>query len=351
MIPMIDLRSDTVTQPTAAMRRAMAGADVGDDVYGEDPTVTRLEALAAERMGKEAALFVPSGTMGNLACMLTHVRRGQEVILGDQSHIFIHEAGGASALGGAIYHPVPTQSDGTLRLDDLAQAIRGVDIHYAQPGVVCLENTHNRRGGAVLTPDYVAAVARFARDRGLPLHLDGARIFNAAVAMGRPVTDWTRQATSVQFCLSKGLGAPAGSVIAADREFIARARRVRKMLGGGMRQVGILAAAGIVALTEMVERLAEDHENARHLAGEIASIEGLQLDPPHVQSNIVIFTIPPGIPVAGFVAAAKEHQVLVSGVGGQRIRAVTHYGITREDCASAARALAVAIGQTTSIAN
>ena len=340
---MIDLRSDTVTLPTPAMRRAMADAEVGDDVYGEDPTVSRLEVLAAERMGKEAALFVPSGTMGNLISVLTHVRRGQEVILGDQSHIYIHEAGGASALGGAVYHPVPTQPDATLALDDLGQAIRSSDIHYAQPGVVCLENTHNRRGGAVLTPEYVARVALFARDRRLPLHLDGARIFNASVAMERPVTDWTRHVTSVQFCLSKGLGAPAGSIIAADRDFVGRARRYRKMLGGGMRQVGVLAAAGIVALTEMVERLSEDHVNAKTLASELAAFDGLRLDPPHVATNIVIFSIPDGVPVAAFVSAAKEQGVLVSGVGGQRIRAVTHHGISREQCSKAARALGAAL--------
>lgn len=342
---MIDLRSDTVTQPTPAMRRAMADAEVGDDVYGEDPTVNRLEALAAERMGKEAALFVPSGTMGNLISVLTHVRRGQEVILGDQSHIFIHEAGGASALGGAVYHPVPTQPDATLALEDLAQAIRSSDIHYAQPGVICLENTHNRRGGAVLPPEYVGRVDAFARDRRLPLHLDGARIFNAAIATGRPVTDWTCHVTSVQFCLSKGLAAPAGSIIAADREFIDRARRQRKMLGGGMRQVGVLAAAGIVALTEMVDRLEEDHLNARSLATDLARVGGLRLDPPKVETNIVIFTIPEGCPVNAFVAAAREQGVLVSGVGGQRIRAVTHYGITREDCSTAAQVLATAVAR------
>jgi threonine aldolase len=347
---MIDLRSDTVTLPTPAMRRAMAEAEVGDDVYGEDPTVNRLEALAAERMGKEAALFVPSGTMGNLISVLTHVRRGQEVILGDQSHIFIHEAGGASALGGAVYHPVRTSDDGTLPLDELAQAIRGSDIHYAPPGVICLENTHNRRGGAVLTPDYLARVAQFAREHDLPLHLDGARIFNAAVASGRPVTDWTRHVTSVQFCLSKGLAAPAGSIIAADRPFIGRARRQRKMLGGGMRQVGILAAAGIVALTEMVDRLAEDHANAAQLAKALSAIDGVALDPPRVQSNIVIFTVPAGVPVGRFVARAKEAGVLVSGVGGQRIRAVTHYGISREDCLEAARIFAGAIPRFTSAA-
>ncbi len=340
---MIDLRSDTVTLPTPAMRRAMAEAEVGDDVYGEDPSVNRLEALAAERMGKEAALFVPSGTMGNLISVLTHVRRGQEVILGDQSHIFIHEAGGASALGGAVYHPVRTQPDATLALDDLAEAIRSSDVHYAQPGVICLENTHNRRGGAVLPPEYVARVGAFARDRQLPLHLDGARIFNASVATGRPVTDWTRHVTSVQFCLSKGLAAPAGSVIAADREFIARARRQRKMLGGGMRQAGVLAAAGIIAMTEMVDRLADDHLHANALGADLSRVEGLRLDPPKVETNIVIFTLPEGCSVGAFVEAAKERGVLVSGVGGQRIRAVTHHGVTREDCSKAAKVLAAAL--------
>jgi threonine aldolase len=341
---MIDLRSDTVTQTTPTMRQAMAHAAVGDDVYGEDPTINRLEALAAERMGKEAALFVPSGTMGNLISVLTHVRRGQEVILGDQSHIFIHEAGGASALGGAVYHTVPTGDDATLAIEDLEQAIRGRDIHYAQPGVICLENTHNRRGGAILAPEYVGRVAALARQHELPLHLDGARIFNAAVATGRPVTDWTRHVSSVQFCLSKGLAAPVGSIIAADRTFVERARRQRKMLGGGMRQAGVLAAAGIIALTEMVDRLAEDHANAKLLAADLEGIDGVTLDPPHVQTNIVIFTIPKGVSVDAFVAAAKEQGVLVSGVGGRRIRAVTHYGISRDDCAKAARALAVALG-------
>ena len=342
---MIDLRSDTVTLPTPAMRRAMADAEVGDDVYGEDPTVNRLEALAAERMGQEAALFVPSGTMGNLISVLTHVRRGQEVILGDESHIFIHEVGGASALGGAVFHTVPTNPDATLSLEAIEGAIRpsSRDVHYAEAGVICLENTHNRRGGAVLPPDYVERVGAFARSRGLPLHLDGARIFNAAVAAGRPVTDWTRHVSSIQFCLSKGLAAPVGSMIASDRTFVDRARRQRKMLGGGMRQVGMLAAAGIIALTEMVDRLAEDHANAQQLATDLAAIPGIQLDPPRVQTNIVIFTVPEGTPVEPFVAAARREDVLISGVGGRRIRAVTHYGISAADCKRAAQGIAAAL--------
>jgi threonine aldolase len=342
---MIDLRSDTVTKPTPEMRRAMAEAEVGDDVYGEDPTVNRLEALAAERMGKEAALFVPSGTMGNLISVLTHTPRGYEVILGDESHIFIHEAGGASALGGAVFHPVPTLPDATLSIAEIAAAIRpsARDVHYAPAGLICVENTHNRRGGTVLSPEYVERVAAFAGERRVPLHMDGARIFNAEVAAGRPVTDWTRHVSSVQFCLSKGLAAPAGSIIAGDREFIARARRQRKMLGGGMRQVGVLAAAGILAMTRMVDRLAEDHANARQLGHDLAAVPGIQLDPPSVQTNIVIFTIPQGSAPDAFVAAARAEGVLISGVGGQRIRAVTHHGITSADCARAAEALGRAL--------
>ena len=340
---MIDLRSDTVTLPTPSMRRAMAGAEVGDDVYCEDPTVARLEALAAERAGKEAALFVPSGTMGNLISVLTHARRGQEVILGDESHIYVNEAGGASALGGLVYHPVRTERDGTLPLPALEAAIRPAgDPHAAEPGVVCLENTHNRCGGVVLTPEYVASVARFAADRRLPLHLDGARIFNASVAARRPVTDWTRHATSVQFCVSKGLAAPAGSLIAADRDFVERARRLRKMLGGGMRQVGVLAAAAIVALTDMVDRLADDQENARALGAAIAGIPGIRLDPPVVETNIVIFELGAGLPVDGFLQAAKSAGVLLGPTGGRRIRAVTHYGITADDCRRASAAIAAA---------
>jgi threonine aldolase len=347
---MIDLRSDTVTLPTPSMRRAMAEAEVGDDVYREDPTVARLEALAAERAGKEAALFIPSGTMGNLISVLTHARRGQEIILGDESHIYVHEAGGASALGGLVYHPVATAKDGTLPLDALAAAIRpSGDPHYAEAGLICLENTHNRRGGVVLSPDYVAAVAAFAHERGLPVHLDGARIFNASVARRRPVTDWTRHVTSVQFCLSKGLAAPAGSVIAAERTFVERARRQRKMLGGGMRQVGILAAAGIVALTEMVDRLAEDHQHARVLADALAQVRGIALDPPVVETNIVIFELDAALRVDVFLQAARTAGVLLGAAGGRRIRAVTHYGISEDDCRKAAAAIATAIGSVTTI--
>ena len=267
----IDLRSDTVTLPTPAMRRAMADAEVGDDVYGEDPTVNRLEALAADMLGKPAALFVASGTMGNLSAVLAHCDRGREAIVGDESHIYNYEAGGASALGGVVLHPVRTARDGTLPLDALEAAIHLPDdnyhlYHYAPPGVICLENTHNRCGGAVVQPAYFAAVASIASRHGLQIHLDGARLFNAAVATGLPVTAWTQHVGSIQLCLSKGLGAPVGSMVVGDADFVNRARQVRKMLGGGMRQAGVIAAAGIVALKEMVDRLAEDHANAQILA-------------------------------------------------------------------------------------
>ena len=312
----------------------MCGADVGDDVFGDDPTVKRLEALAAARVGKPAALFVPSGTMGNLAALLAQCQRGQEVIVGDQAHIYWYEAGGASALGGLVYHPVPTAADGTLALDELAAAIRPShgNPHFAPAGVVCLENTHNRMGGVVLTPEYSASVARFAADHGLPVHLDGARIFNAAVAHARPVTEWTAQATSVQFCLSKGLGAPIGSILAGPEDFIHRAWRIRKMLGGGMRQVGVIAAAGIVALETMVERLADDHLNARRMAEALAGIPGLTIDPARVQTNIVIFEPPSEWEPQAFIRAAEEKGVLLTPFGGRRIRAMTHADVSRADC-------------------
>ena len=279
---MIDLRSDTVTLPTPAMLDAIARAELGDDVFHEDPTVNRLERLAAEMTGKDAAVFVPSGTMGNLASLLAHAGRGHEVLVGDEAHIYHYEAGGAAALGGLVYHPIPTHPDGTLPLDALEAAIRpsAHDYHAAPAGVVCLENTHNRCSGAVLAPEYMAEVAALAARHGVPVHLDGARLFNAVVATASVrVTDFTRHVSSVQLCLSKGLAAPAGSLIAGDEAFVDRARRVRKMLGGGMRQVGVLAAAGIVALTTMVDRLAEDHANARLLAERLAPLPGVDLDP------------------------------------------------------------------------
>jgi threonine aldolase len=263
----IDLRSDTVTHPTDAMRQAMFEAAVGDDVFGEDPTVNRLEVMSAQKMGKEAALFTASGTMSNLIAVLTHTQHGNEIILGSESHIFWYEVGGAAALGGVVMRTVPNDNDGQLALGDIEKTIRDkTNIHYPETTLLCLENTQNRCGGAVLTPEYMDSAVQLAHRHGLRVHLDGARIFNAAVALGIPAVELTRGVDSVGFCLSKGLSAPIGSVLCGSKEFIERARKRRKMLGGGMRQVGVIAAAGIVALETMIDRLAEDHANARKLA-------------------------------------------------------------------------------------
>ena len=336
----IDLRSDTVTVPTPAMREAMAAAEVGDDVFGDDPTVNRLEALAAEMAGKEAAVFVTSGTMGNLASLLAHCGRGRDVILGDESHIYHYENGSASAFGGLVFRLVPTNADGTLPLDALRAAIHlpAHDyhyFHYTRPGVICLENTHNRCGGRVLAPEYFADVAALAAEHNLPVHLDGARLFNAAVAAGRPLTDWTRHVSSVQLCLSKGLSAPVGSLICGDAAFVREARRMRKMLGGGMRQAGVIAAPGILALTEMVERLADDHRNARILADGVTALPGVSLDPPEVDTNIVIFRVPGAAVAEAYSTALEREGVLISDFGGGRLRLVTHDGITAADCHAA----------------
>lgn len=342
----IDLRSDTVTLPTAAMREAVFNAELGDDVFGEDPTTIKLEKMAAERMGKEAAMLVASGTMGNLISVLTHCRRGNEAILGNQSHTFIYEGGGIAALGSIHPHTVVNQPDGTLRLEDIEAAIRADNVHFPRTRLVCLENTQNRCGGTVLTPEYTEEVAKLAHSRGLLLHIDGARIFNAAVALGVDVKELVVHADSVSFCLSKGLSAPVGSLICGSKEFIAEARRNRKMVGGGMRQAGIIAAAGITAMEEMVDRLAEDHANAKRLAEGIARIPGLAVDMERIQTNIVFFDL------AG--AAISDHE-LVAKLGSRgvkvlrsapgRIRAVTHYGISSEDIDLALGALAEAMEQ------
>jgi threonine aldolase len=338
---MIDLRSDTVTLPSPAMREAIAHADVGDDVYSEDPTINRLEALAAERVGKEAAVLVPSGTMGNLAALLAHCGRGKRVVLGSESHIFHYEVSGAAALGSLAYHLVPNMPNGTLEPASLDEALAHVNdnLHIAPPGVVCLENTHNRCCGAVLTPEYTAHVHELARQRNLPLHLDGARMFNAAVALNIDVRELTRHTDSVQFCLSKGLAAPVGSLVAGPHAFVQRVRIVRKMLGGGMRQAGFIAAAGIVALNEMVERLAEDHMHAGMLAEGLASIPGVLVDLTRVQTNMVMFQLAgERMPTPRFLAALREQGVLM-GDSGPNIRAVTHYGITAADVQAAAAAV------------
>ncbi len=330
---MIDLRSDTVTLPTPAMREAMAHAELGDDVYGEDPTINRLEAEAAKRVGKEAAVFVPSGTMGNLLGVLSHCGRGDEALVGDQSHIYHYEGGGASVLGSVVLRPVPTMPNGELPLDLLEANVHSSgDPHQAQTRLICLENTHNRCGGVVLSPDYMRAVREFAHERGLSIHLDGARVFNAAVALGVDVREITQHVDSVMFCLSKGLSAPVGSMLAGDAAFIQRARRIRKMVGGGMRQAGVLAAAALVALEQMVERLAEDHANARMLAEGLSTFPQIAIDLASVQSDIVIFTLQSEhMSAKAFMDALRERGVLVGGQGGGRFRAVTHYGISSSD--------------------
>lgn len=341
---MIDLRSDTVTRPTPAMREAMYRAEVGDDVFGEDPTVNRLERMAAERMGKEAALFVASGTMGNLAALLAHCGRGDEVIAGDRSHTILFEQGGMAALGGIVPRTVPNQPDGTLHLEDVERAIRGDNVHFPRTRLVCLENTHNICNGSPLTADYTARVARLAHAHGLALHLDGARIFNAAAALGVDVRELTAEVDSVTFCLSKGLCAPVGSVLCGSGDFIAAARRARKVLGGGMRQAGILAAAGIVALEQMTERVAEDHARARRLAEGLARLPFVHVAP--VSTNILYFWLDEaaGMTPEQFVDGLAARGVLLLGRENGRFRAVTHYWISDEDIEQTLRACAEVLG-------
>ena len=325
----IDLRSDTVTTPTPAMREAMFSAEVGDDVYGEDPTVNRLQALAAEKTGKEAGLFVPSGTMGNLAAVLAHCDRGDEVILGSLAHTFLYEAGGISALGGVHSHQIHNQTDGTLALDDILAAIRADDAHFPVTRLICLENTHNRCGGVSLSVEYTRRVGDLAWGHGLRVHLDGARLFNAAVARGVNAAELAAPVDSVTFCLSKGLSAPVGSVLCGSVEFIRRAHRIRKQLGGGMRQAGVLAAAGLVALETMVDRLAEDHARARNLASRLRALPGMILDPGSPYTNMVFLSLAEDVPLDGrsFAARLVEQGVKVGVVGARRFRLVTHYWI------------------------
>jgi threonine aldolase len=342
----VDLRSDTVTLPTPAMRQAIFEAELGDDVYGEDPTVNRLEAMAAERLGKEAAVFVPTGTMANLVCLLTHCARGDEAIMGHLAHTFLFEAGSSAAVGGIHPHTVPNQPDGTLNLDDVRAAIRDPDNeHEPRSRLVCLENTHNRCGGAVLTPSYMAQVRALADQHSLAIHLDGARVFNAAVALGVPASTLVRDADSVSFCLSKGLSAPVGSLVCGPAAFIQRARRQRKMLGGGMRQAGVLAAAGIVALETMVDRLADDHANARRLAEGLARLPGIILDPARVVTNIVIFELAAdALSPADLIAGLAERAVKLGDIGGRKFRAVTHYGLEASDIDYSLAAFQAVIG-------
>jgi len=328
----VDLRSDTITQPTPEMRAVMAAAEVGDDVYGEDPTVNRLQEMAAERMGKEAGLFVPSGTMGNLIAVLAHCNRGDEAIMGTLGHTFLFEAGGISALGGVFAHTIPNQVDGTLKLEDIQAAFRADDIHQPISKLVILENTQNRCGGTILSAEYTRQVSELVHQRGMFLHLDGARIFNAAVALGIPARELAEPADSVTFCLSKGLCAPVGSVLCGSRQFIQKALRMRKMLGGGMRQAGILAAAGIYALEHMVDRLAEDHQRARNLAAGLGKNDAIVVENQVPPSNMVFIhlneKVKAGTPE--IIEKLKEFGVRISPIGSKRFRMVTHYWIDDE---------------------
>ena len=349
----IDLCSDTVTHPTPAMREAMYRAEVGDDVYGEDPTINRLEELAAEKVGKEAALFVPTGTMGNAIAVLTHCRRGDEIIVGDRAHVYLYEVGGSARLNGSPARAIPTLPDGSLDPARLRAAFLGDDVHEARTGLLCLENTHNMCGGQALSPEALHALAAPAHERGVPVHLDGARLFNAAVSLGVPASALAAEVDSVMFCLSKGLSAPVGSMLAGSRAFITEARRGRKLLGGGMRQAGILAAAGILALTEMVDRLTEDHANARRLAQGLAEIPGVQVAPESVQTNIFFFDV---LDDAGqprneaFTHAAAALGALFSGGDLGAIRAVTHYGISDADIERALQIARAAVARATATA-
>jgi threonine aldolase len=330
MHDVVDLRSDTLTLPTPEMREAMARAEVGDDVWEEDPTVRRLEAMAAERVGKHSGLFVTSGTQGNLVSVLAQTRPGQEVVLDVDSHIFNYEVAGTSVIGGVQMRPVKTER-GFLTPAQVQEALRPANIHVPPTGLVCVENTHNRHGGTCCTPEEIAAVAGAAQAGGVPVHLDGARLFNAAVALKRDVRDFTRHVESVTFCLSKGLGAPVGSVVCGRPDFITRARRLRKMLGGGMRQAGILAAAGIVALERMVDRLAEDHANARALAEGLARLPGFTIDMASVQTNIVILRVARPGGADALVQACQARKVKVHAIGPNAIRCVTHKDVDAED--------------------
>lgn len=327
----IDLRSDTVTKPTPEMRRAMYEAEVGDDVFGEDPTVNRLQELAANMLGKEAALFVPSGTMGNEIAVRVHSAPGTEIILEAHSHIFLYEQAGPAVLSGVQTRPLEGRR-GIIPPDAVAAAIRTADDHEPGTSLLCVENTHNLAGGTVIHPNVMQAYRRICDEHRIPIHLDGARIFNAAVALGIPASELAACADSVMFCLSKGLCAPVGSMLCGTREFIAEAHRVRKLFGGGMRQVGVLAAAGIVALERMVDRLAEDHQKARRLAEGLAQMPGLKVDLETVQTNMVYVDVSETkLTGAEAVAALQSEGVLCLALAPNLLRMVTHHDVSEND--------------------
>ena len=330
----VDFRSDTVTMPTPAMRTAMANAQLGDDVYGEDPTINALQEQAAQLLGKEAALFVASGTMGNVASVLTHATRGEEVIMGVDSHIFNYEAGSVSTLGGVFPHPLPTDEHGCMDLAQVTKAIRPDDEHFTRTKLICVENSYGAKSGTPLPLAYLAGIHGIAQKHQLKVHMDGARFFNSAVALNLPASDIAQYADSVSFCLSKGLCCPVGSLICGTESFIREARRIRKSLGGGMRQAGVLAAPGIIALSEMIERLADDHTHAKQLAEGLAQIPGIQIKPEMVKTNIIFFELAEDVPYSAPQLAEKVREnagILIGAESGKGFRAITHYWIQESD--------------------
>lgn len=340
---MIDLRSDTVTKPTSAMRQAMLDAEVGDDVYGEDPTVNRLEQRAAEITGKEAALFVPTGTMGNTIAVKIHTEHGQEVICESRAHVLNYELAMMAWFSGCVARPISAE-DGILSWEQIKREIRPLGPHWAPTGLIEIENTHNMAGGTVYPIRAIREICAGAHERGLKVHMDGARVFNASAATGVPVRDIVAPVDTVMFCLSKGLGAPVGSMLAGPADAIARGRLYRKRLGGGMRQAGVIAAAGLVALEETPKRLAEDHFNAKFLAEGLARIRGVQVDPAKIVTNIVIFNVSgTGLVSSDISLRLKQSGVLINGINEREMRAVTHYDVDRAGCEKALAAMAQAV--------
>jgi threonine aldolase len=336
---MIDLRSDTVTKPTAAMRRAMMEAEVGDDVYGEDPTVNHLERRAAEISGKEAALFVPTGTMGNSIAIKLHTEHGQEVIADSRSHVLDWELGMVAWFSGCVVRAIPTDN-GVLTWDEVRRAVKAPSSFWAPTGLITIENTHNMHGGTVYPLSTIREIAEGAHEQGIAVHMDGARVFNAAAASGVPVRDIVAEADTVMFCLSKGLGAPAGSMLCGPAELIAKGRLYRKRLGGGMRQVGVLAAAGLIALEQMPQRLGDDHANAKFLSEGLARIPGIQIAPEKTATNIVVFDVSgTGLAPVEISARLKRRGVLMNGINERQMRAVTHYDVDRAACSQALETL------------
>jgi threonine aldolase len=326
---LIDLRSDTVTLPTEEMLEAIKHVNLGDDVYGEDPTVNKLQIMAAEKMGKEAALLVPSGTQANLTSLMSNCNRGELVLLEAESHIYWYEVGGVSAIAGLLPWTIKTDT-GAFEPEQIEASLRPENIHYPVPSLVCVENTHNRYGGLIITPKQLEAINETAKKHSLKVYMDGARIFNASVALNVDVKEFTKHVDNLMFCLSKGLSCPVGSIIVGSNDFIKKARKTRKLLGGGMRQAGIIAAPGIIALEKMIERLKIDHNNARLLAEKIAKIRGVNIDIRNVQTNMVTFELDPSINCDNFLLGLRKDGILALAQAKNRVRMVTHRGIERE---------------------